>query len=96
MGVIALTFFDPRSSRGPQRLPESAIWKNAYLAPEPERYEILIFAASVIPHYFQILRGVSFIALFDLRSSRYTYGVKWWKWGVSRQINIGLQIISDL
>jgi hypothetical protein len=25
MGVIALAFFDPRSSRGPQRLPESAI-----------------------------------------------------------------------
>jgi hypothetical protein len=25
MGVIALTFFDPRSSRGPQRLLESAI-----------------------------------------------------------------------
>jgi hypothetical protein len=25
MGVIALAFFDPRSSRGPQRLLESAI-----------------------------------------------------------------------
>ena len=25
MGVIALAFCDPRSSRGPQRLPESAI-----------------------------------------------------------------------
>ncbi len=25
MGVIVLAFFDPRSSRGPQRLPESAI-----------------------------------------------------------------------
>ncbi len=40
MGVIALAFFDPRSSRGPQSLPESAIWKNAYLALEPKRFEI--------------------------------------------------------
>ena len=47
MGVIALAFLDPRSSRGPQRLPESAIWKSAYLALEPKRFEILNFAASV-------------------------------------------------
>ncbi len=44
-----MAFFDPRSSRGPQRLPESAILKNAYLALEPKRFEILIFAASVTP-----------------------------------------------
>jgi hypothetical protein len=52
MGVIALEFFDPRSSKGPQSLPESAIWKNADLAVEPERFEILIFAASVTPITF--------------------------------------------
>ncbi len=52
MGVIALEFFDPRSSRGPQGLLESAIWKNAYLALEPKRFEILIFAASVTPITF--------------------------------------------
>jgi hypothetical protein len=45
MGVIALAFFDPRSSRGPQRLLDSAILKNAYLALEPKGFEILIFAA---------------------------------------------------
>jgi hypothetical protein len=28
------------------------------------------------PHYFHILRGVSFILLFDPRSSSGTYGVK--------------------
>ncbi len=68
--------FNPRSSRGPQRLLESAIRKNAYLALEPKPFEILIFAASVTPHYFQILSGVSFILLFDMRQSRYTDGVK--------------------
>jgi hypothetical protein len=52
MGVIALAFFDLRSSRGPQRLLESAILKNADLALEPERFEILIFAASVTPITF--------------------------------------------
>jgi hypothetical protein len=52
MGVIALAFFDPRSSRGPQGLLESKIWKNAYLALEPKRFEILIFAASVTPITF--------------------------------------------
>ncbi len=78
MGVIALAFFDSRSSRGPQRLLESAI---CYLND---------------PHYFQILSGVSFILLFDPRSSKGTYEVKLWKWGVSPQINIGLQIFSDL
>jgi hypothetical protein len=53
MGVIVFAFFDPRSSRGPQSLPESAIWKNAYLALEPKWFEILIFAASVTPIMFR-------------------------------------------
>ncbi len=48
------------------------------------------------PHYFLILRVVSFILLFDPRSYRGTYWVNWWKWGVLRQINIGLQIFSHL
>jgi hypothetical protein len=60
MGVIALAFFDPRSSRGPQSLPESAIWKNANLAVEPERFEILNFAASVTPITFWF-EGGSFL-----------------------------------
>jgi hypothetical protein len=49
MGVIALAFFDLRSSRGPQGLLESAISKKAFLALEPKRFEILIFAVSVTP-----------------------------------------------
>jgi hypothetical protein len=53
MGVIALAFFDLRSSRGSQRLLESAIWKNADLALEPKRFDILIFAASVSPNMFR-------------------------------------------
>jgi hypothetical protein len=52
MGVIALAFFDPRTFRGPQRQLESAIGKNADLALEPERFEILIFAALVTPIIF--------------------------------------------
>jgi len=48
------------------------------------------------PHFFHILSWVSFILLFDPKSSRGTFGVKFWKWGVSRHINIGLQILSDL
>jgi hypothetical protein len=47
MGLIALAFFDPRSSRDPQRLLESAIGKNADLTLEPKQFKILIFAASV-------------------------------------------------
>jgi hypothetical protein len=53
MGVIALVFFHPRSTRGPQGLLESAILKNADLALELERFEILIFAASVTPISFR-------------------------------------------
>jgi hypothetical protein len=73
MGVVALAFFDPNTSRGPQRLPEFAIGKNANLALEPKRLEILIFFCFCDPHYFQISRGVSFIVLFDQRSFRVTY-----------------------
>ena len=63
MGVIALTFFDPRSSRGPQRLFESAIKKNAYLALEPKPFEILIFAASVT-HILLDFKGGQFYITF--------------------------------
>jgi hypothetical protein len=72
------------------------LWKNVDLSLEPKRFEILIFAASVTPISFRFLSGVSFILLFDPKSSRGTFGVKCWKWGVSRHFNIGLQILSDL
>ncbi len=96
MGVIALAFFDPRSSRGPQRLLESAIWKKCLFSTGAQTVWNFDFCCFSDPHYFLILRGVNFILLFDPRSSRGTYWVKWWKWGVSRQMNIGLQIFSDL
>jgi hypothetical protein len=57
MGVVALAFFDPNTSRGPQRLPEFAIGKNADLALEPKRLEILIFFASVTPTTFRFQGG---------------------------------------
>jgi hypothetical protein len=57
MGVVALAFFDPNTSRGPQRLPEFAIGKNANLALEPKRLEILIFFASVTPTTFRFQGG---------------------------------------
>jgi hypothetical protein len=63
MGVIAFAIFDQRSSSGPQQLLESAIWKNADLVLDPKNF------AFYCPHYFQILSGVSFIILFDPRSS---------------------------
>ncbi len=51
------------------------------------------FFCFIDPHYFQILSGVSFILLFDQRSSRGTFGVKW---GVWCKINVSLQIFSNL
>jgi hypothetical protein len=41
MGVTALTFLDASSFRGPRRLLEFAIWKNAVLTLEP-KYQKLI------------------------------------------------------
>jgi len=96
MGVIALGFFDPRSSRGPQRLLQPAIWKKCWFSTGAQMVWNFDFCCFSDPHYFQILKGISFILLFDLRSSRSTYGVKWWKCGVLCQINIGLQIFSNL
>jgi hypothetical protein len=71
MGVVALAFFDPNTSRGPQRLPEFTIGKNFSTGAQTVRnFNFFCFCD---PHYFQISRGVSFIVLFDQRSFRVTY-----------------------
>ncbi len=96
MGVFALTFFDPRSSRGPQGLLESAIWKNAYLALEPKRFEILIFAASVTPIISDFKGGHSNSTFWSKVIQGYLWGKMLKMRGLSRQTNIGLQVFSDL
>jgi hypothetical protein len=88
MEVIAPAFFDLRSSRGPQRLLESAIWKTGTGAQTVWNFDLCCFSD---PHYFQISSGVSFIIHIDHRSSRGTYGVKCCKWGVLCHISIGLK-----
>ena len=89
MGVIALAFFDPRSSRGSS----GATWVR--------NLKKCLFsngAQNGLKFWFLLLQCPPLLSDFKGGSvlSRYTYGVKWWKWGVLRQINFGLQIFSDL
>jgi hypothetical protein len=76
---MALAFFYPRSSRGPQGLLKSAIWKKCLFSTKAQTVWHFDFCCFSDNHYFLILRAVNFIVLFDPRSSRGTYGVKWWK-----------------